>query len=631
MHIGIFNVKRYALLIVIFLLLVIAASGFYINTTNRDQEPEGVAIEIFTKFSGQTLGLPTTEKETASENAGLDVLGPLWLKKTPQKKWWHDAVVYQIWPRSYYDTDGDGNGDLKGVTKKLDYLKALGITAIWLNPIFESNSTHGYDVIDYYQIEKDLGSMDDFEELITAAKTSGIKVILDLALNHVSNDHPWFIKSANKEPGYEDFFVWSETLPAGYGKAWSDQVDPQAVWHYVADNWAWKTTKTRKDWYYGAFDPSQPDLNFKNPAVIKEIEQLTKFWIDKGVDGFRLDAIRYIIEEGGIPLQADTAGTLNFWKHYSTYVKSINPDIFLVGEAFADSAIAARYFSNGRGLDAAFDFSFGLTVSDTLKTTTAITTDDTDTLNQHYQRMRETLWYNLYHKHQSSAPMYFFAKALNNHDIDRIHNHFSENHTLANIAAALLLTTPGTPFIYYGDEINMQQLMLGNDIYRRAPMQWNSHQNAGFSSAKTTWIDQPATDTQVPVPPQAVLKTTWETNWNTFSKRADYTVAQQENNPDSTLMFYQRLIALRQNDAVLKLPEKVMQYNHTGSALIVKYEVQNDSRWVILNLNPTAETTFNLPADIHGNHIDLLNKTDILLAQQLTLTAGELLILKPTQ
>ncbi|ACE83192.1 alpha-amylase family glycosyl hydrolase [Cellvibrio japonicus] len=623
--------KRYALLIVIFLLLVIAASGFYINTTNRDQEPEGVAIEIFTKFSGQTLGLPTTEKETASENAGLDVLGPLWLKKTPQKKWWHDAVVYQIWPRSYYDTDGDGNGDLKGVTKKLDYLKALGITAIWLNPIFESNSTHGYDVIDYYQIEKDLGSMDDFEELITAAKTSGIKVILDLALNHVSNDHPWFIKSANKEPGYEDFFVWSETLPAGYGKAWSDQVDPQAVWHYVADNWAWKTTKTRKDWYYGAFDPSQPDLNFKNPAVIKEIEQLTKFWIDKGVDGFRLDAIRYIIEEGGIPLQADTAGTLNFWKHYSTYVKSINPDIFLVGEAFADSAIAARYFSNGRGLDAAFDFSFGLTVSDTLKTTTAITTDDTDTLNQHYQRMRETLWYNLYHKHQSSAPMYFFAKALNNHDIDRIHNHFSENHTLANIAAALLLTTPGTPFIYYGDEINMQQLMLGNDIYRRAPMQWNSHQNAGFSSAKTTWIDQPATDTQVPVPPQAVLKTTWETNWNTFSKRADYTVAQQENNPDSTLMFYQRLIALRQNDAVLKLPEKVMQYNHTGSALIVKYEVQNDSRWVILNLNPTAETTFNLPADIHGNHIDLLNKTDILLAQQLTLTAGELLILKPTQ
>lgn len=612
--------KRYILFIILFFLIVTAAVYCYINITNQIPEPKGVAIDTFKKLSERKLTLPVEKKKTTSDTTDLNILGPLLLKKTPQKRWWHDAVVYQIWPRSYYDTNADGNGDLKGIIQKLDYLKTLGVTAIWLNPIFESNSIHGYDTIDYYQIEKDLGSMSDFEALITTAKSKGIKVILDLVLNHVSNNHPWFIKSANKEPGYEDFFVWSEKLPDGYGKAWSDQIDSQAVWHYITDYSAWKTTKTRKDWYYGAFDSSQPDLNFKNPIVVKEIEKLTKFWIDKGVDGFRLDAIRYMIEEGGILQQADTASTLNFWKHYSAYVKSINPDIFLVGEAFADTAISAHYFNDGDGLDAAFDFSFGLTIGDTLKATTAIPVDDTEAFNQHYQRIRETLWHNLYHKHQSNAPTYFFAKALNSHDIDRIHNGFAGDQTLAKIAAALLLTTPGTPFIYYGDEINMHQLLVGDDIYRRAPMQWNSQKNAGFSNAKTTWIDQVTN-----IPSQT---TGWENNWNQFARKADYTVEQQANNPDSTLAFHKKLIALRNNDKVLKLPEKVTQYNNTGSALIVKYETQNDRRWVIINLNPVAETTFDLPMDIHGDHTDLFSGEDISLSQQITLTAGDLLILE---
>ncbi|MBP8228456.1 MAG: alpha-amylase, partial [Pararheinheimera sp.] len=215
--------------------------------------------------------------------------------------WWQDAVFYQIWPRSFYDTNGDGTGDFKGIEAKLPYLQDLGINAIWLTPMFEAPSYHGYDFTEFYQVEQDYGSMQDFEQLVQAAKAKNINIILDLVINHISDKHEWFQRSAKGEAPYKDYFVWRDELPSdGWGPAWSTEVKPEAVWHY---------NEERKAYYYAAFGASQPDLNLKHPDVIAEMKKMAKFWLDKGVAGFRLDAVRYVQEDG--PQQrADTQGTI---------------------------------------------------------------------------------------------------------------------------------------------------------------------------------------------------------------------------------------------------------------------------------------------------------------------------------
>nr|MDC2855302.1 alpha-amylase family glycosyl hydrolase [Ningiella sp. W23] len=246
------------------------------------------------------------------------------------------------------------------MTQKLPYLQELGVNALWLTPMFEAPSYHGYDFTEFYQVENDYGSMAEFEAFIKAADDKGMKVILDLVINHISSNHEWFQRSANNEAPYADYFIWRDDMPkagSGWGHAWSNNDKPDAVWHW---------NETRQQYYYGAFGASQPDLNLRHPDVVSEMEKMAKFWLDKGVAGFRLDAVRFAME-GCADAQADTDETIAYWQHFNQYVKSVDPEAYLVGEAWADIPVAAKYFGEGKGLDQGFDFEVGYKILGLLK------------------------------------------------------------------------------------------------------------------------------------------------------------------------------------------------------------------------------------------------------------------------
>lgn len=208
-------------------------------------------------------------------------------------QWWRKTVFYQIYPRSFKDSNGDGIGDLKGITSKLDHLKATGIDATWLSPIFQSPMIDfGYDISDYKAIHAEYGTMDDFHELISKAKELGIKIILDFVPNHTSDQCEWFIKSANREAGYEDYYVWRDGLVSDDGEA-----VPPNNWVSVFYGSAWTYHPIRKQFYLHQFTKEQPDLNFRNPKVKDEMKDVLRFWLDKGVDGFRIDAVNHLFED----------------------------------------------------------------------------------------------------------------------------------------------------------------------------------------------------------------------------------------------------------------------------------------------------------------------------------------------
>jgi len=535
------------------------------------------------------------------------------LAQPATRQWWHDAVIYQIWPRSFSDADGDGNGDFVGMTKKLPYLQSLGVKAVWLTPVFESPSYHGYDTADFYSVESDYGTQAEFDGFLQQAESAGIKVILDLVINHVSNQHPWFLKSVNKEPGYEDFFVWSKTLPANYGSAWSDVPDPKRVWYY---------NKTRKEFYYSVFGAAQPDLNFKNPVVVAEIKKIVAFWLAKGVDGFRLDAVRYFVEEGGIPYQADTQGTLDFLVDLNKFVKSQNPNAYLIGEALASNELIAKYYDHGKGIDAVFDFDFAAIVGGRLElraVTTALTDEEN---NQNVKLLREALWRNLSERSTPIAPNYFFSPVVNNHDLNRMAIRVKEQPASIKLAASLLLLSPATPYMYYGEEIGMSQAGVDDDMYRRGLMQWDDSANAGFNTTDKRWMDDAAW-----FPWKETFTPWWGFYWKNITNKLDATVAGQASKPNSMLSFYKKLIALRNSDATLRNPDSLKLYENTGNAWVVKYSRGHDSRWIILNLDPNKSTSFTVPPVLQGVFVNLLNDGLLNVGAEMTIEAGELYIL----
>ncbi|WP_306523867.1 alpha-amylase family glycosyl hydrolase, partial [Rheinheimera sp.] len=364
------------------------------------------------------------------------------------KTWWQDAVVYQIWPRSFADSNNDGHGDFAGIQSKLPYLQDLGVDALWLTPIFEAPSYHGYDFTEFYQVEQDYGSMAQFEALLADAKSRNIRIILDLVINHISDRHDWFMRSAKGETPYKDYFIWRDDLPAdGWGPAWdSSKVDPKVVWHYHPE---------RKQYYYAAFGASQPDLNLQHPDVIAEMKKMAKFWLDKGVAGFRLDAVRYAIENGP-GQQADTAATIQYWQDFSTYVRSIAPDTLLVGEAWADLPVAAKYYGDGKALDAGFDFDFGYKVLALLQSDGAVKAEF-GTMQAASSSAEQPLQVNFADRLAAKVPMGYFSPFLTNHDQPRVGWQLSGHQAKAKLAAAMLFASPGTTYLYYGEEIGLSQ------------------------------------------------------------------------------------------------------------------------------------------------------------------------------
>ena len=492
--------------------------------------------------------------------------------------WWQDAVFYQIWPRSFYDTNGDGHGDFNGMTAKLPYLQDLGVTALWLTPMFEAPSYHGYDFTEFYQVESDYGTMAEFEAFIQAADAKGMKVILDLVINHISSEHDWFKRSAAGEAPYKDYFIWRDTMPeagSGWGHAWANNDKPEAVWHYNAQ---------RNAYYYAAFGASQPDVNLRHPDVVAEMEKMAKFWLDKGVAGFRLDAVRFAMEGGPLE-QADTDETIAYWQSFNQYVKSVNPEAYLVGEAWVDIPIAARYYGNGSGLDQGFDFEVGYNILGLLKPD-ASGEAQFGTMNSNAAKVADTgiLQRNVKQRADSVAPLSFFAPFLTNHDQERIAYQLQQHDAKAKLAAAMLFSSPGTPYIYYGEEIGLTQGGTGHDVYKRAPMLWDNSAQAGFSQSATSWVEQ------------LELFGANFPNWypdflsNQLSA-TDRSVSAQQAQPDSVWQLYKLLIALKKQRPELSTNGSYAVNQLENGVVQISRELNGSKTLFVLNLT-------DQPADI---------------------------------
>ncbi|OJT19585.1 alpha-amylase [Archangium sp. Cb G35] len=437
---------------------------------------------------------------------------PVELAAPAGDEWYRHAVFYEIFVRSFQDSNGDGKGDLPGLISRLDYLNDgdpgtttdLGVDALWLMPVFDSPSYHGYDVVDYERIHPDYGTLEDFERLCAEAHRRGMRVILDLVLNHSSSQHPWFVESASSRTSAKrDWYQWNDTDP-GWRQPW-DLFSKGATWY-----------ERNGAYYYGVFWSGMPDLNLKTPAVREEVKRIATFWLGKGADGFRLDAARYLIETGGgLSGQADTPETHAFWKELAAHVRSVKPDAVLVGENWTTTPLIATYYgSTARvpgGDELPLNFNFPL-AEELLE---AARTGDAADVTVKLAEMRSH-----YPAGVADAPF------LTNHDQVRVATALGGKAGSLATAASLLLTLPGSPFLYYGEELGMANGTTHNDEAKRTPMAWDASAGAGFTTG---------------------------TPWFSFSPGAEHThVAAQVNAPGSLLSRYRELIRARHASPALE-------------------------------------------------------------------------------
>ncbi len=457
--------------------------------------------------------------------------------------WWANSVFYLAFVRSFQDSNGDGKGDLQGLIKRLDYLNDgnpstttdLGITGLWLMPIHPSPNNHGYDVKDFYGINPEYGTMDDYKTLISEAKKRGIKVILDLVLNHTSNQHPFFLEaSTNASSPRRDFYIWSDRVLHTRGP-WGQTT----IWH-----------NTPTGYYYGVFNFLMPDLNHKNPAVTQEMRNVARFWLrDVGVDGFRLDAIKYLIENGN--RLADSPENVEYLRGFRSYVRSVSPQSYLIGEVWSGTEITAAYVPNS--VDSVFSFDTQGAIIGSLK-----------------NGIKDELEY-AFDQVQQHLPLGTAALFLSNHDMDRVMSQLGADWEKAKAAALILMTGPGTPYIYYGEEIGTQGAKGGggDDNWRRA-MQWGDgpEPGLGFSDRRP-----------------------WGMGFNQPGK--ENTVAAQTSDPTSLLSWYRDLIRLRSQASALRTGKLIPV--ETNSQSIFSY-VRWDTTGTYLVLINLAE----VPSSLYG-------------------------------
>ena len=382
--------------------------------------------------------------------------------------WYANAIFYQVFVRSFQDSNGDGIGDLKGLQNRLDDLQRLGVTALWLNPINPSPSYHGYDVTDYTGINKDFGNLEDFTNLIDAAHDRRIKVILDFVPNHSSSQHPWFLESKNPSSPKRDWYNWRNSDPK-----WKNPLGSSNPWYSNSDAF-----------YYAPFWSEMPDLNWRNPEVRAALFNASKTWLERGADGFRVDAVRYIYE--GISgtssdSDPDQPESVAWVKDFTQFVKSVKPDAAVVTEAWADTATVSKYFVGGQGQQLGFNFDLQRAIR--------------DSANAARPAAVQSVLERVAGSYPESAVDAIFA---GNHDITRM-KFFNAGRYRS--AAALLLTLPGTPFIYYGEEIGLPNGPSGKDEDKRTPMRWDGSENAGFSTQKP-WYAFSTEDPQISVAQQ---------------------------------------------------------------------------------------------------------------------------------
>ena len=490
--------------------------------------------------------------------------------ETAQYLWWQKGIIYQVYPRSYADSNGDGVGDLSGIISKLDYLQWLGIQAVWLSPIYPSPmADFGYDISDYTGIHPLFGTMEDFDRLLAEVHQRGMKMILDLVPNHTSSEHPWFLESrSSRDNPKRDWYLWHDPAPDG---------GVPNNWLSVFGGSGWEWDETTGQYYYHAFLKEQPDLNWRNPEVQEAMLNVMRFWLDKGVDGFRVDVMWHMIKDKNFrnnppnPDYKPGQPTYNaVYPAYSTDQPEVHDVVammrqvldayderMMIGEIYLPiDELVTYYGKDNTGAHLPFNFQLVVLPWDAKAIFSAI--------NKYEGVLPENGWPNW---------------VLGNHDNSRIATRIGDEQ--ARIAAMLLLTLRGTPTIYYGDEIgmedvlipqeqahdpqekNMPDLGLGRDP-ERTPMQWDATAGAGFSSDATPWL--PLADDYEKVNVQVAQKDT-----------------------ASMLSLYRKLIALRQSEAALNAGH----YEPVGSKsnMFAYLRLFEDIRFlIVLNLGNTPET-----------------------------------------
>lgn len=493
-----------------------------------------------------------------------------------QKHWWHKATIYQIYPKSFMDSNGDGIGDLKGITSKLDYLQKLGITALWLSPVYDSPmDDNGYDIANYEAIADIFGDMNDMDELLAEAKKRDIKIIMDLVVNHTSDEHAWFIEAReNPESPERDYYIWRD--------------EPNELVSIFSGS-AWEYDETSGQYYLHFFSKKQPDLNWENPQLRQKVYDMMNFWIDKGIGGFRMDVIDMI---GKIPDQLiDTNGP-----KLHDYIKEMNQasfgkhDLLTVGETWGATPEIAKQYSNPDNQELSMVFQFehiGLQ-------------HKPDSPKWEYEKELDvTALKAIFNKWQTELELGQGWNSLfwNNHDLPRILSMWGDTGVYreksAKALAILLHLMRGTPYIYQGEEIGMtnypfRTLEELNDIESlnyakealekgtsievimdqirqvgrdnaRTPMQWNTSKNAGFSISDKTWL---------PVNP----------NYK------DINVESALANPESIFYTYQKLVELRKTqDWLVDADFELLETTDKVFAYIRK--TKDSSYLVVVNLS----------------------------------------------
>ena len=481
--------------------------------------------------------------------------------------WWQRGVVYQIYPRSFKDASGDGVGDLKGVTEKLAYLQWLGVDAVWISPIYPSPARDfGYDVTDFEGVDPLFGTLDDFDEMVREAHRLGIKVILDFLPNHSSDEHPWFQASrGSREDAKRDWYTWRDAQPDG---------SPPNNWRSLNDletpGSAWVWDDGTQQYYLATFSPFQPELNWRNPEVRAAMLEVMRFWLERGVDGFRLDMLDFLGKDALLrdePPETAAASDYPTAAKYHlnqpethAYIREMRrvlenyPDRVLVGEVlyYLEPEQFAPYYGDdeaGKGLDLPFNFGLMFTPLEARALRAKVDAYDA-ALGENWPN------YN-----------------LSNHDMPRLSRHGEA----ARLVAALLLTLRGTPFLYYGEELDMANVEVPPEkqqdsfvVYQtgltrdavRTPMQWDASTNAGFSEAEP-WLPV-AKDYEV------------------------VNVAHEKQDETSVLWLYKRLLALRRTVPALAVGDYEALSEVPDACFAYRRETKSSKALVLLNFSAEA-------------------------------------------
>ena len=494
---------------------------------------------------------------------------PSRVKKTPPLanfKWWQRGVIYQVYPRSFMDSDGDDVGDLAGIRSKLDYLQWLGVDAIWISPIYPSPmADFGYDISNYTDIDPIFGTLDDFDALLADAHGRGLKVLLDYVPNHTSDQHPWFLASrSSRGSAKRDWYIWHDPKPGG---------GPPTNWLANFGGGAWEWDEKTGQYYYHAFLKEQPDLNWRNPEVQDAMLKVLRFWLDRGVDGFRVDVMHHLVKDTAFrdnPPNPDWRPGLSPYRELLTTYTADLPEVqeivaqlrsvveeyddrMLVGEIYLPvERLMAYYGASGKGAHLPFNFQLIGLPWNAREIAAAV------------------------ERYEALLPSYAWPNwVLGNHDKSRIATRVGP--AQARVAAMLLLTLRGTPTMYYGDEIGMydvpipvQQVQdpfeknvpglgLGRDP-ERTPMQWSNDEQAGFTTGKP-WLpiagDHPTIN-----------------------------VVLERDSPTSILTLYRRLIELRRAEPALSVGEFAPL---PGDDDLMAYVRKTDERRLLVVLNLSAK------------------------------------------